>query len=100
MVRLFGDVRGNVLCCRLDLSEGPQQAKGHFKDYEVGAICIVLWIVLCLWEGGVFQQFYWPKCFALLRAILVLVKNQDFPGVHTANVACGASTPPSRSNTP
>ena len=43
---------------------GPRRAisaKGHFKDYEVGANCIALLIVLCLWEGGVSIQFLWPK---------------------------------------
>ena len=29
---------------------------GHFKDYEVGANCIVLLIVLSLWEGGAFTR--------------------------------------------
>ena len=57
-----------LLCCRLDVAspgtsadvriwgrKGPPGAKGHVKDYEVGATCIVLLIVLCLWErGGVF----------------------------------------------
>ena len=39
-----------------------QQDKGHFKDYEVIAKCIVLLIVLCFWEGGLFTPFLWPKC--------------------------------------
>ena len=55
---------GKVLCCRLDLSSraghlcgytylGPRGATmGYFKDHEVGANCIALLIVLCLWEGG------------------------------------------------
>ena len=38
-------------------SEGPQGAKGHFQ-HEVGANCIVLLIVLCLGEGGVFIYIY------------------------------------------
>ena len=41
--------------------ERPQRAKGYFKDYEVGANCIMLLTVLCLWEGGAFVQFLWPK---------------------------------------
>ena len=54
---------GKVLCCRLDLSSctghlcegtylGPQRAKGHFKDYDVGAHCVEL-LILRLWEGEV-----------------------------------------------
>ena len=59
---------GKVLCCRLDLSScaplwmyflrsqnGPKGAKGHFKDYGMGATYNVLFIVLSLWEGGVFN---------------------------------------------
>ena len=34
----------------------PQQAKGRFKDHEVGANCIVLCIVLFLWERGMYLQ--------------------------------------------
>ena len=44
---------------------GPQRAqraKGHFKDSEVGANCIVLLSVLCLWEGGGFVHVLWSKC--------------------------------------
>ena len=45
---------GKVLCCHLDFSsctghlyrctylEGPQRAKGHVKDYELGANSVVL----------------------------------------------------------
>ena len=40
----------------------PQRLEGHFKDYEVGANCIVLLILQCLMEGGVLIQFLWPKC--------------------------------------
>ena len=54
---LFGTVEG----CKV---------KGHFKDYEVGAHCIVLWIVQCLWERGAFRQFLWPKGLHSLWAIL------------------------------
>ena len=54
---------GNALCRRLDSvlsrrappadvfvwdGEGPQWAKGRFKDFEVGANCTLLLIVLCL----------------------------------------------------
>ena len=43
-------------------------AKGHFKDYEASAKCIVLLIVLCLWEGGVLNHIFVAKVFALLRS--------------------------------
>ena len=39
--------------------KGPERDKGHFKDDEVGASCIVLLIVLCWWDRGVFMQFLW-----------------------------------------
>ena len=57
---------------------GPQQAKDHFKDCEGVANCIVLLIVLCLWEGGDVCTCFVAKMFALLRAILRGGKNQDF----------------------
>ena len=45
--------------------KGPQLAKGHFKDCEVGAHWFVLLIVLCLWEErGVYASFV-AKAFAL-----------------------------------
>ena len=50
--------------------EGPQWAKGRFKDYEVGANRVVLLIVLRLWEGCGFIQIYVAKVFALLRGCL------------------------------
>ena len=67
---------GKVLCCRLDLwshagdvlfwdREEPF-AMGHFKDYEVVANCIVLLIVLCLWQG-VLRQFVVAKAFPFPR---------------------------------
>ena len=58
--------------------KGPQQAQCHFKDYEVGGNCIVLFIVLCLLGGGAFIQFLWPKCLLSLGAIVGGDKNQGF----------------------
>ena len=47
--------------------KGPQQVKGYFKDSEVGANCIVLLIVTCLWEGGGVYTTFVAKAFAPLR---------------------------------
>ena len=33
--------------------KGPHRVKDHFREYEVATKCIVVLIVLCLWEGGV-----------------------------------------------
>ena len=57
----------------------PQGAKGHFNDYEVGANCMVLLIVVCLWEGGVFMHCLWPMCLLSRVAFLGEGKNQDVP---------------------
>ena len=46
----------------LETVKDTNRAKGHFKDYEVGADCVLLLIVLRLWEGGVVIQFLWAKC--------------------------------------
>ena len=43
--------------------EGPPQAKGHFKDDEVGASLLT---VLCLWEGAGVDAIVVAKAFALL----------------------------------
>ena len=59
----------------------------HFKDYEMGVNCIVLLVVVSLWEGGVFVQFWWPKRLLSLGAIFSWGKNQDVLGVLTAKVA-------------
>ena len=37
--------------------EGPQRAKGYFKDNEVGADMIVLLIVLCCGKGRCINDF-------------------------------------------
>ena len=50
--------------------EGPQWAKGHVKDYEVGANVILLLIVLRLWEGRAIKRFLCPMCLLFLGAIL------------------------------
>ena len=108
MARLFGGIYGKsvvslfgfVLSGRAPLqmyffgtAKGPHWAKGHFKDNEVGANRVLL-IVLCLWEGGVFLQFSWPKRWFSLAAILEGGKSQDVPGVLAAKVVRSASTPP------
>ena len=73
--------------------EGPQWAKGHFKEYEMCASFLLL-TVLCLCEGGVFIQFLWPKCLLSSWAIFGGCNSQDL----TTKIACGArasaSTPP------
>ena len=83
--RLFGDIYGKgvvVWICPLAPSnfaevliwdcERPQQAKGHFKGYEVGANCIVLLIVLSLWEGGVLIQLCSTIAFQIAQQHPVL----------------------------
>ena len=105
MVRLFGDIYGKDvvqlfgLCShagqlwaplRVYLFEEPQQTKGHFKSYEVGANGSVLLIVLCLWERGVFIIFV-ATVFAFLGAILGGRKTKDLPG-HKNSVQCVHST--------
>ena len=68
--------------------EGPQQAKCHFKDYEVGASCTALLIVLSLWEHGVFIQFC-GHCLLFLGAVLEGGENQGVPHGLTAKVMRG-----------
>ena len=46
--------------------EGQQRAKDQRKDYEVGANCTVLLILLRLCDGGVCMQFSWPQCLLFL----------------------------------
>ena len=64
---------GFVLSCRAPLrmhlfgaARDHNGHKGHVQDHEVGANCIVLSIVRCLWEGGVCAIFL-GKVFALVR---------------------------------
>ena len=49
---------------------GPQWAKGHFQDYQVGVNFIVLLIVPCFWEGGGVDTIFVAKQFALVRGHL------------------------------
>ena len=58
--------------------EGPQWAKGPFKDHEVGANCSLLLTVLCLWEGGGVDASLVAKAFALLRGHWGGDTNQTF----------------------
>ena len=58
-----------------------QQASHHFKYYEVRANCIVLLIVLSLWERGVFMAVLWPKCLLSLRSILRGCQSEAILGV-------------------
>ena len=69
-------------------SQGPQQTKGHFKDYELGTNCMVLLIVLCLWKGRVFIQFLWPECLHSFGAMSEGGRTQDFLGVFATKIWC------------
>ena len=57
VVLIYPHTRGTFADVVIWDCEGAQRAKGHFKDCEVGANCIVLLTVLCLWERGTFLPF-------------------------------------------
>ena len=65
-------------------AERPHWAMGHFRDYQVGANCIVLLIVLCLWEGGGFFMVFVAKALALVRGLFG--RCQDVPCVLATKV--------------
>ena len=83
--RAFGDTQGKdvlCLCGFVLLRQAPLQmylfgtANGHngpqanFKDYEVVANCVVLLIVLCVWEVVGVYTIVVAKAVALLRGRL------------------------------
>ena len=81
-------------------SQGPHWAKGHFKDHEAGAqLYCALNCAKSLGRRAVIQCV-WPRRLLSLGPILGGGKNQDVPGVLTAKVACGASTPPNPTKVP
>ena len=78
--------------------KGPQWAKGHLKDDEVGAHCIVFLIVRCLWEGEVFIQFSGQSICSLWGPFWKGVKVRTFQ-LYSPQKSCavcmrGASAPP------
>ena len=78
-------------------SFGTQRAKkGHSKDSEVGANCIVLLVVLCSWERGGVSPIFVAKAFGdfLLGAILETVTDRGVLGLLAAKLRGRVPPPP------
>ena len=96
VAHLFGNICGKVFSLLFGfvlLCRAPRRmylfgtTKGHSQDYEVGSNCIVLLIVLRLWERGGFYTSF----LLSLGAVLGGVKNQPIlSGLLPQKVAGGA----------